>query len=228
MESPPNIGYSKIRVLFDNDRAAKNMTGASNMQAVMSMQSPAMTTSSQSSVTTHVDSLNLKMMDPMELQSPHFAGKPSLTINTPQQHTHMQQHHQQHGGSAHLYNSAMPLMVDNPPQQIVGDVSEPLWVQNTREGSIWCDPDDLFLQESKRFVTTTDKRFFWEMARALIDFPEISMACKTGIRNAQDLTSALKRPEFRVLWTSEAAEYLTKEMATELIRSAYCPVFHDK
>jgi len=100
-------------------------------------------------------------------------------------------------------------------------------VQSSREGSAWCDPDDLFMMEAKRFLTLTDKRVFWEMARALIDFPEISLACKTGIRSAQDLTTALKRPEFRVLWTTEAAENLPRDMASELIRSAYCPVLSD-
>jgi hypothetical protein len=63
---------------------------------------------------------------------------------------------------------------------------------------------------------------FWEMARALIELPELSIA-STGskIRTPADLTAILKRPEYRVLWTADAAQYLPKEMAVELITSAY-------
>lgn len=148
---------------------------------------------------------SLRMTDPLELQSPNLIK--STHSLTP------------------LHIS--PNINDNP-HQIVGDVSEPLWVQSTREGALWSDPDDLFMLEAKRFVTVTDKRFFWEMARALIDFPEISLACKTGIRTANDLTTALKRPEFRILWSPEAAEYLTKDMSVDLIKAAYCPVANNE
>ena len=41
------------------------------------------------------------------------------------------------------------------------------------------------------------------------------------IRNAKDLAGALKRPEYRVLWTPDAPEYLPKEAASELITAAY-------
>lgn len=111
-------------------------------------------------------------------------------------------------------------------QQYIGDVTEPFWVQNVhKEGSMWCDPDEIFTFEARKYITTTDKRIFWEMARALIELPEISLACKTGIRNIQDLTYALKKPEYRMLWTSEAPEMLPKEMATDLIRAAYLSSF---
>jgi hypothetical protein len=48
-------------------------------------------------------------------------------------------------------------------QQVMGDISEPFWVQSTIEGSMWSDPDELCLIETKRLITLTDKRIFWEM-----------------------------------------------------------------
>jgi hypothetical protein len=106
-----------------------------------------------------------------------------------------------------------------PP--IIGDISEPFWVQSTREGSMWTDPDDLFSSEARKYISSVDKKVFWEMARAVLELPELSQHCKTGIRNSTDLAAVLKRPEHRVLWTPEAPEYMPKDVATELIRSAY-------
>jgi hypothetical protein len=75
--------------------------------------------------------------------------------------------------------------------------------------------------ESKKFITVTDKRIFWEMAKALIEFSDISAACKCSVRNEADLTLMLKKPEFRVMWTSEGPEILPKDMAANLVRFAY-------
>lgn len=108
------------------------------------------------------------------------------------------------------------------PPHVVGDVAEPFWVQAVEENSVWCDPDELFLIHAKRKITLTDKRMFWEMARALIELPELSLASHDSkIRTAGDLTRVLLRPEYRILWIPEAAQFLPKEVATELIRSAY-------
>jgi hypothetical protein len=108
------------------------------------------------------------------------------------------------------------------PPTVIGDVAEPFWVQSTLENSMWCDPDELFLTSVKRKVT--DKRMFWEMARALIELPELSLAShESKIRCAADLTKLLQRPEYRILWIAEAAQFLPKDVATELIRSAYVP-----
>ncbi len=109
-----------------------------------------------------------------------------------------------------------------PPPPVIGDVAEPFWVQSPQENSVWCDPDELFLLHVKRKITLTDKRMFWEMARALIELPELSLASHDSrIRTALDLTRVLVRPEYKVLWIAEAAQILPKEVATELIRSAY-------
>lgn len=127
---------------------------------------------------------------------------------------------------------------------IIGDVAEPFWVQQSTQavsispssgsttsgiggtavccGGTWCDPDEAFLSQARRDITPTDRRMFWEMARALMELPELSAASeRSRIRTASDLTAVLKRPEYRVLWQSDAPQHLPKEVAADLIRAAY-------
>lgn len=64
------------------------------------------------------------------------------------------------------------------------------------------------------------------MARALMEHQQLSEACTSGIKTAKDLTTILKRPEYRVMWTSGAPHCLPKEVAAELIESAH--IVHEK
>lgn len=108
---------------------------------------------------------------------------------------------------------------------IIGDITEPFWVQDTTMGGdpLWCDPDEVFLENAKAYITAEDKRKFWEMSRSIIELPQLSDICSGScIRNSEDLTAILKRPEFRILWLSDAPQYLPKDVASELIRCAYC------
>lgn len=50
----------------------------------------------------------------------------------------------------------------------IGDIGEPFWVQANKDGASWCDPDDIFLIEAKKWISITDKRIFWEMLQILI------------------------------------------------------------
>jgi hypothetical protein len=54
-----------------------------------------------------------------------------------------------------------------------------------------------------------------------MELPQLSQHCKTGICSSSDLAAVLKRPEYRIIWTADAAEYLPKSVATELINSFY-------
>lgn len=42
-----------------------------------------------------------------------------------------------------------------------------------------------------------------------------------SIRNPRDLAAILKRPEYRLLWTADAAEHLPKDVTCALVASAY-------
>ena len=70
------------------------------------------------------------------------------------------------GKDSYLYPST-PKMKDTvaTPEatDVIGDVELPFWVQ--KEGASWIDPDDEFILEAKGYITLTDKRIFWEMAR---------------------------------------------------------------
>ena len=89
--------------------------------------------------------------------------------------------------------------------------------------SSWSDPDELSMTEIKKFISLGDKKTFWEMSRAIIELPEISEHCKSGVRSSKDLIFLLKNPEFKVLWTAEAADILPKQAAADLVTAAYVP-----
>jgi hypothetical protein len=87
--------------------------------------------------------------------------------------------------------------------------------------SSWLDPDEASMIDTKKIITNADKKIFWEMARAIIELPEISEYCNSAIKNSKDLAALLKRPEFKILWTAEAADILPKHAASELVTAAY-------
>jgi hypothetical protein len=104
---------------------------------------------------------------------------------------------------------------------IIGEICEPFWIQSSKD-SPWMEPDELFYIESKRLINSNDKRVFWEMVRAIIEMPELSAICKAAkIRDQKDLATIFKKPEFKILWTSDASNIIPKEAAAELITAAY-------
>ena len=108
--------------------------------------------------------------------------------------------------------------------QVINEVIEPFWVKESGLGdhsSVWCDPDELCNQLLEKFVSNDDKRIFWEMSRTLIRHTDYRDMRDGGIRNPRELANILSRPEFRVLWTEDAPEYLPKEVSMYLLSSAF-------
>mmetsp|Transcript_3067 Transcript_3067/g.4672 ORF Transcript_3067/g.4672 Transcript_3067/m.4672 type:complete len:158 (+) Transcript_3067:188-661(+) len=68
-------------------------------------------------------------------------------------------------------------------QPVIGDITEPFWVQSTNEGAVWGDPDDLCLSEAKRLISSNDKKIFWEMARTY--FILYSVSISLGVASAE-------------------------------------------
>jgi hypothetical protein len=222
VESPGTIGYSKVRVAFDNSNSSNAFGLPQQWMAERTPQRPsshdftgnstaAMTSSQKSALSPRIGAHTTntpQASQTMNLLHPPSSPQPPLSQV-----------------SATISNAlgtpSTSAMILN--HQIVGDVTEPFWVQSTTnsEYSQWADPDDLFNSDSKRLITLTDKRIFWEMARALIDLPEISAACKGPVRTVQDVITMLKRLEYRFLWTSEAADIFPHFAASELIRFAF-------
>jgi len=126
--------------------------------------------------------------------------------------------------SAGVAGAFSPTALPDSSRPLVGDISEPFWVQSSvRENAVWCDPDELFnTTVSRKLISCEDKVMFWEMTRALIELPEYCKLCQdSAIRTVDELVDLLKRPEYRVLWIPEASQYLPKDMSSELLRYAY-------
>lgn len=245
LDAVSGIGYSKLRVAFDQEKPAKpsvsvpvpipvpvpvspsskvsNLTSEQSASATSrlggqaSLMSPSFTPRAAKDFIFHnsaltPSALQLQMHPSRQATTPASAANPPLVF-----------------GCSNIASpprtfpkSATTEAPKSAPPVVIGDVAEPFWVQPIQENSNWSDPDELFLTNANRLITATDKKMFWEMARALIDLPELRIASHgSSVRCAEDLTRVLKRPEFRVMWTSDAPQYLPKEVATELILSAY-------
>lgn len=239
------IGHSKARVAFDADRLAK--VPASPMRTVHNEK--AATTAYTRHAVTQVAGTSVS--DGLASELPAFTPRQkdyifrpadlgftstntqphSRTISIGVAQQRMLQYMAANSGSSprtasHSVSEASARVghTTTTTPAVVGDVAEPFWVQAVQENSAWTDPDELFLLNAKHVITDSDKRMFWEMARAILELPELGTAssnCK--IRGAADLTAVLKRPEFRVLWLQDGAQYLPKEIATDLITAAYVP-----
>jgi hypothetical protein len=239
VESHANIGYSKVRVAFDSDQKLKtsSMLLASLSSSTMS--------SSNNNNSNHLASNHAAYGPPsVTMRAPHehnnaffnryVSSTPEVDPPLPSNNRFSTTMHQAASNSTTMSSPASSVnqehahMAASQQPAVVGDISEPFWIQSTKEGSMWTDPDELFLTESKRFFTFTDKRIFWEMAHALIELPEISNACKGTIRNAADLVTLLKKPEWKIIWSNEAADILPREMAAELVKAAYVYVSADR
>lgn len=235
LECGSGVGYSKLRVAFDQEKSSRlpvpplspnskinNLTSdtsaahkgaGTNSVTVAAAGSPPFTPRNSKDLIFHHHALT-----PAAL---HMHTKPAAPGATPHQATLLSGGLTSPTGGTHKAETQAQAHRSIPPA-VIGDVAEPFWVQPIQENSNWTDPDELFLTNVKRTITATDKKMFWEMARALIDLPELRIATHgSNIRSAQDLTRVLKRPEYRVLWTADAPQHLPKEVATELILSAY-------
>lgn len=119
-------------------------------------------------------------------------------------------------------NTNIGIKATNHDQSVfIGDIGEPFWVQSLRENSPWYDPDELFNLESKKLITSADKRIFWEMMKIIIELPQLATPCKTGIRSPRELCTVLRKPEYKILWTNDGHVCLPKDIANDLLVNAY-------
>jgi len=101
----------------------------------------------------------------------------------------------------------------------VGDVAEPFWVK--RDDEAWCNPDDLFAMQG--YITTEDKRIFWEMIQSLVALPSLVHVVREDDGDCFDVETIvqfLTRPECRELWAN-GVECLPKACACTLLRAAF-------
>jgi len=111
-------------------------------------------------------------------------------------------------------------------KQLVADVAEPIWLKADKEGACWQEPDEVFAN-SKPVVSVTDRRLFWEMARAIVLLPQLALYCKGSVKNSSELCAFLVKKENKCLWYPEVSlDFLPKDDAIDLVRRAYAlPLF---
>lgn len=112
------------------------------------------------------------------------------------------------------------------PKQIIADVCEPIWVRQDKDGAAWMEPDE-YCCYNKPIISVTDRRLFWEMARAITTLPALASYLKGSIKSPPEICSFLLRKENKTVWFPEAPlDFLPKDDALDLIRKAYClPTF---
>lgn len=90
----------------------------------------------------------------------------------------------------------------------------------------WIDPDELFLEEAKSLLASSDGVYFWEMLKAILELPPLQSQCKGRIRSPQHIVDILVRHEFRCLWSYQANKklpgFLPKKYALQLTQHAFC------
>jgi hypothetical protein len=89
--------------------------------------------------------------------------------------------------------------------------------------SVWSDPDKLFEMDSAKLFSTSEKCSLWEMARSIVELPELAAKLKGRWKSADDICKTMKRQEYRVLWTATFQQFMPHKQALELVHAAYSP-----
>jgi len=157
IEASTQIGYSKLRVAFDHEKVSKSTASLLNIHS-----SHLSSNSTTPSIYHRENTFNGTINGPNHSFS--TSGTPTsqnlnndITINT----------------SSSMQGTSMQSVLQQP---VIGDITEPFWVQSTNDGAVWGDPDDLCLSEAKRLISNNDKKIFWEMARSIM----VSKHCKAS------------------------------------------------
>lgn len=223
VDATPSTGYSKIRVAFDVDKSTAlqglGLSPRSNDYHLPN-QNPSTPSANPYAITSKFGNNSSRaIITPTSSTFSNEVGTPrhsessnSTTLTSPK--------------DLHKANSLNTTQILKEQQIFVGDVGEPFWCQNAKEGACWCEPDEIFLTEAKKLITLTDKRIFWEMIRTIIELPQLSSHSKSGIRNTKDLGIILKKIENKILWTFDGPECLLKDVAMDLLTSAYVIPMH--
>ncbi len=105
------------------------------------------------------------------------------------------------------------------------DVRLPFWIKNKTVGSVWEEPDDYFMQNNfkNEYVTSVDRKIFWECAQCVIELPHLKQALgpKSRMRSIDDLINILSRPEYKILWMDNHVDVLPKACACALLSKVY-------
>lgn len=219
IDTVSQVGYSRCRVAFDSDQQIFSVSG--NVLSATSTSSPL---EGGGKGFSSANSMVMESKSPQGRDQivASQSGVPKLTLRP---HTIAS-----NGGVTPDVNAGnmsdqilRQTTAGGSVQQIYGDIGEPFWIKPDTLGACWQDPDEFCTEALNKLIKHQDKRIFWEMSRVLVDLAEIRAHVKFGITCAADLTDVLKRPENRILWSSEGTDTLPREVLSDLINTAYVP-----
>jgi hypothetical protein len=215
IESNPTTGYSKLRVAFENTELKssihKKPNNIEHSSALTSLFSPRGDNTSYATKKTEntpkkvISATTLPYTNIFDVVEPFYIERKKKSPFTL-------------GMQALSFTPGRNILPGTPfPSVIQSHTSPP------SEVTYWSDPDETFLNDVKKLITSLDKRIFWEMIRAIVELPEISESCShtNVIRNAKDIATLLKKTEYKVLWTPDVADILPKSILAELVVAAY-------
>lgn len=241
VEAPANIGYSKVRVAFEDTRV--NQANNLIMNGIHS---------------------------PRPIQSNFLNSYHGTGGITPSQSNHSLPHLHTSGSSTPIGIEGNNVLdsntnnilnqvgnsINNMSNSLIGDVTEPFWIQpivssanmnflqlnspsnnsssnnnssnnnssnsNSCYGN-WIEPDEYFNTiEAKKLINNHDKKLFWEMIKALVELPSLRQAwIALGGIPLTEMANLLKKNEHKVLWLNEATDCLPRELLSDLVKHAY-------
>ena len=207
-----STGDSKLRVAFDT------MPDTTALYSLTTPPASAATPQSPSFAQSSLAALRQRSLSATSVLAQDLGPKSPLGPGQAQAQAQAQAQHQQ---AQHQQAQQV-----SSNKAIVADVAEPFWVRSAAEGSAWLEADEM-VATARPDVSVTDRRLFWEMARAVVSLPQLAAYCKGRVRNSAELSAFLLRKENKCIWYPEAPlDFLPKDDALTLIRKAYClPLF---
>jgi hypothetical protein len=209
------IGYSKIRVAYDStlfnvngDKSLRNDSTLFNVSGDKSLR---------------LDSTLFNVNGDKSLRVDTSISSVKKGAMTPQRASNLNVHVAR---TDHIHAEVgEPFWIEQMSPTSEQKVLSPSHIRHVNGLSLssvtWCEPDEAFLTDIKKLITDSDKRIFWEMAKAIMELPMLIQNSRSTILNSRDLAVLLKRTEYKCLWTLDAPHILPKDAAIELISAAY-------
>lgn len=244
IEAAPSTGYSKLRVLYDNnDNSTRGSFDLHDTRSVRHTNNLSSTTLNQLGyaysnydnvnhtsnpfiVTENCDSPVVPKLSPHKASNSNITTFSTIPIgsdigedfwiqlplsnvpNTPQI---------QAGTKNQAIQGQSKFSLPIPHTPLRGQGQDSIHTTDL----MWYDPDELFITDIKKYVTTLDIRLFWEMARAIMELPKLSEHCHAIINNSMSLAALLKKMEYRFLFSEDSSNILPRDAAIDLVAAAY-------
>ena len=81
----------------------------------------------------------------------------------------------------------------------------------------------MFLSDAQKLFANSDLPKFWQMCKAIIEFPELADKCRGRLQWADNIANCLQKIEHRILWSAKQQEgyFIPHKQALDLVHEAY-------